>query len=93
MTAATLLIQMHKAKAARRGDAVYHRDVRPHVDAQHVGEIFTIDLHSGDREADPDEITAARRLESRHPDAQIWAVHGSRYLARFLAGQSNRTVA
>jgi hypothetical protein len=80
-----------KEEAARRGDEIYDRDVRAEVEPQHNGEIVAIDLDSGAWEVDPDEITAARRLEARHPDAQIWAVRvGSRYLSRFGAGRSKQ---
>jgi hypothetical protein len=81
-----------KEEAARRGDEIYDRDVRSQVEPQHNGEIIAIDLDTGAWEVDPDEITAARRLEARHPDAQIWVVRvGSRYLSRFGTGQSKRT--
>ena len=80
-----------KGEAARRGDEIYDRDVRAEVEPQHDGEIVAIDLDSGAWEVDPDEITAARRLAARHPDAQIWAVRaGSRYLSRFGAGRSKQ---
>ena len=78
-----------KEEAARRGDEIYDRSVRAQVEPQREGEIVAIDLDSGAWEVDPDEITAAHRLEAQHPDAQIWAVRvGSRYLSRFGAGRS-----
>jgi len=80
-----------KEGAARRGDEIYDRDVRSQLEPQHNGEIVAIDLDTGAWEVDPDEITAAHRLEARHPDAQIWVVRvGSRYLTRFGAGRSNK---
>ncbi len=80
-----------KEQAARRGDEIYDRSVRAQVEPQRNGEIVAIDLDSGAWEVDPDEITAAHRLESRHPNAQIWAVRvGSRYLSRFGAGRSQQ---
>lgn len=81
-----------KEEAARRGDEIYDRDVRSQVEPQRNGEIVAIDLDTGAWEVDPDEITAARRLEAHHPEAQIWVVRvGSRYLSRFGAGRSNKT--
>jgi len=78
-----------KEEAARRGDEIYNRDVRFQVKPQHVGKIVAIDLDTDAWEVDSDEIAAARRLEARHPDAQIWAVRvDSRYLSRFVAGRS-----
>jgi hypothetical protein len=81
-----------KEEAARRGDEIYDRDVRSQVEPQHNGEIVAIDLDRGAWEVDPDEIMAARRLEVRHPDAQIWVVRvGSRYLSRFGTGRSEKS--
>ena len=80
-----------KEEAARRGDEIYDRSVRAQVEPQRNGEIVAIDLDTGAWEVDPDEITAAHRLETHHPDAQIWAVRiGSRYLSRFGAGWSKQ---
>jgi hypothetical protein len=82
-----------KADAGKRGDEIYDRDVRSQVEPQRNGEIVAIDLDTGAWEVDPDEITAAHRLEARYPDAQIWVVRvGSRYLARFGAGRSTQAV-
>ena len=82
-----------KEEAARRGDEIYDREVRAQIEPDHNGEIVAIDLDTGAWEVDPDEITAARRLEAHHPDAQIWAVRvGSRYLSRFGAGRSKQSV-
>ena len=82
-----------KEEAARRGDEVYHRDVRHQVEPQHAGEIVAIDLDTGLWEVDRDERTAAQRLESRRPDAQIWVVRaGSRYLSRFGTGRGTALV-
>ena len=45
---------------------------------------FANDLQTGDFEVDASEIVACARLESHHPDAQIWIVRiGSRYVRRF----------
>jgi hypothetical protein len=80
-----------KEDAAQRGDEIYDRSIRAQVEPQHNGEIVAIDLDSGAWEVDPDEITAARRLEEHHPNAQIWAVRvGSRYLSRFGTGSSKK---
>jgi hypothetical protein len=51
-----------------------------------------IDLETEDFEVDISEIDACDRLESRHPDAQIWIVRvGSRYVRRF-GGRTKRVV-
>jgi len=78
-----------KEEAARRGDEIYDRDVRSLVEPQHTGEIVAIDLDTGAWEVDPDQDTAADRLEARMPDAQIMVMRvGSRYITRFGSGRS-----
>jgi len=43
-----------------------------------------IDIETGDFEVDMRKISACDRLETRHPDAQIWIVRiGSRHVRRF----------
>src|SRR5438874_4585044 len=63
-----------KEEAARLGDEIYDREVRSFVEPLHNGKIVAIDLDTGAWEVDADEVAAARRLEAKHPDAQIWVV-------------------
>lgn len=78
-----------KEDAARRGDEIYDREVRSQLEPQHNGEVVAIDLDTGEWEVDPDQDTAADRLEARLPDAQIIVMRvGSRYITRFGAGRS-----
>jgi hypothetical protein len=80
-----------KEEVARRGDEIYRRDIRAQVEPHRNGEIVAIDVESGAWEIDPDQITAAHRLEERYPDATVWVVRaGSRYLTRFGAGRSKK---
>ncbi len=73
-----------KEEFARRGDLIYETQVRQQVEAGNNGKIVAIDLETGDFEVDKSEIAACDRLETRHPDAQIWMVRiGSRYVRRF----------
>jgi hypothetical protein len=73
-----------KDEFARRGDEIYERDIRPHVEANNAGKVVVIDLDTGAYEIDTDELVASDRLLARHPDAQIWLTRvGSRYARRF----------
>ncbi|NES19247.1 MAG: hypothetical protein F6K41_10040 [Symploca sp. SIO3E6] len=84
--------QYSKEEFARLGDAIYENLVRPQVEAGNHGKIVAIDLETGDFEVDESEIAACDRLESRHPDAQIWIVCiGSRYVRRFGGRGKNTT--
>ena len=82
-----------KEDAARRGDEIYDRDIRSQVEPAHNEEVVAIDLDTGTWEIDADERVAAKRLEARQPDAQIWVVRvGSRYVRRFGAGRSGQSI-
>lgn len=73
-----------KEEFARRGDAIYERDLRPHVEAGNEGKFIVIDIETGAYEIDADELRASDRLLARHPDAQVWLRQvGSRYTRRF----------
>ena len=73
-----------KEEFARRGDEIYERDVRPHVEAGNEGKFVAIDIETGAYELADDELTACNRLLARIPDAQTWLVKiGSSYVHRF----------
>lgn len=77
----------------RRGDEIYERDLRPHVEAGHEGKFIVIDIATGAYEIDADELAASDRLLARHPEAQVWLRRvGSRHARCFGAG-SRRGVA
>ena len=82
-----------KEEFARRGDEIYERDLRPHVEAGNEGKFIVVDIETGAYEIDADELVASDRLLARHPDAQVWLRQvGSRYARRFGTG-SRRNVA
>jgi hypothetical protein len=73
-----------KEEFARRGDAIYDRDVRPHLKAEDEDKFVAIDIESGKYEIDEDELEACDRLRACVPDAQIWIVRvGSPSVHRF----------
>ena len=73
-----------KEEFALRGDAIYERNIRAHVEAGHEGEFVAIDIETGEYEVDIDELAASDRLMARVPNAQIWLRRvGSPYARRF----------
>jgi len=73
-----------KEEFARRGDEIYERDLRPHIEAGNEGKFIVIDIETGAYEIDADELVASDRLLARHPDAQVWLRRvGSRYARHF----------
>ena len=82
--AAALQPRYSKEEFARRGDAIYERDIRPLVEPEHNGKFVVIDIETGAYEIDPNELAASDRLLARIPQAQIWLRRiGSRYARRF----------
>lgn len=77
-------------ETAQRGDAIYERAIRPHVEPHHQGKIVAIDIERETYVVDDNALTAAERLLAQHPDAEIWCVRvGSRALHR-LGGRPLR---
>ena len=73
-----------KEEFARRGDEIYDRDIRPHIEPGDEGKYVVIDIETGEYEVDRDELAASDRLLVRRLDAQIWTRRvGSRYARHF----------
>jgi hypothetical protein len=58
-----------KEAFARRGDAVYDREVRPHLKGKDKGKFVAIDIESGAFEIAEEELAAVDKLSARVPDA------------------------
>ncbi len=77
-----------KEEFARRGDAIYERDIRPQLKAQDNGKLVAIDIETGAYEIAADQLEALDKLRARIPDAQIRMLRvGSRYVHRMRARQ------
>lgn len=74
-----------KEETARLGDAIYQRDIKARVEANHHGEFVSIDVANGSWAISGDLLTAAKRLREQSPDAiDVWSVRvGHRALHRF----------
>jgi len=69
---------------ARRGDAIFERDIQPKIKGARDTDFVVIDIETGAYEIDTDELAASDRLRARVPEAQIWLRRvGSRYAYRF----------
>ena len=72
---------------ARRGEALYEREIRPQVEADNRGKILVVDIETGEYEIDADHLTAVRRARVKNPDAVLYALRiGYPALAR-IGGQ------
>ncbi len=61
-----------KEDFARRGGAIYEKDVRPQLKADDHGKFVAIDIKTREYAIDADELKACQKLRKRIPDAQIW---------------------
>ena len=76
---------------ARIGRGIYERDIRQQVEADHHGEVVSIDVDTGSWAMAGDLLAAADRLRAQCPDAiNVWSERvGYRALASF-GGRSLR---
>ena len=80
-----------KEEFARRGDAIYEKDVRPQLQAADKGKFAAIDIESGTYALDADELKACRKLRARVPEAQIWMVRVGHRTVHRIGGHRRRT--
>ncbi len=77
-----------KEEIARLGKDIYERDIRERVEADHHGEIVSIDVDSGSWAVGEDVLEAVDRLRARHPQAiDVWSLRvGYRAVHKFGGG-------
>jgi hypothetical protein len=63
-----------KEEFARRGEAIYKKDILPKLAAKDVGKFLAIDIETAEYEIATDEMKAGDKLLGRLPEAQIWMV-------------------
>ncbi len=82
-----------REETRRLGEAIYERDIRAQVEADHRGDIVAIDVESGSWAIAENARIAARRLRAERPDANdVWLARiGYRALRSFGAGSLRRT--
>ncbi len=69
---------------ARRGNAIYERDIAPRIPVAEKGKIVAIDIDSGAFVVAEDTMRASEELLEQYPDAQIWFVRiGHQAVHRF----------
>ena len=80
-----------KEEFAKRGDAIFEKDIRPHLKNQDDNDFVAIDIETGAYEIDANEIAACDRLRVRVPQGQVWLRRvGSRFVRRF-GGRGRQT--
>jgi len=79
-----------KEEFARRGQTIFERDIRPHIQAGDEGKFVAIDIETGAYEMDRDDYTATEHLLVRCPNAQIWLLRVGRRATYRLGGRPVR---
>ena len=73
-----------KEEIVKRGEAIFEKDVRPHLKGHDPMDFVLIDIETNAYEVDANNLTACLRLRERNPDAQIFARRvGSRTIHHF----------
>jgi hypothetical protein len=84
----TTQAEMSPEEVARRGEEIYQRMLRPHVEQQHFGEFLVVDVLSGDYEIDRDDLAASDRLLARNPHAVLYGVRIGYPAAYHIGGRT-----
>jgi hypothetical protein len=79
-----------KEEFARRGGAIYEKDVRPQLKATDDGKFVAIDIETREHAIDADELKACQKLRKRIPDAQIWMVRVGYRTVHRIGGRHER---
>ena len=79
-----------KEDFARRGQAIYERDIHPHIKADDEGKFVAIDIETSTYEMDWDDYTATEHLLARYPSAQIWLLRIGHRAAYRIGGRPVR---
>jgi hypothetical protein len=79
-----------KEEFARRGDAIYRKDILPKLTAKDVGKFLAIDIETGEYEIAASEMKAGNKLRARLPEAQIWMVRIGYASVRTFGGRQVR---
>jgi hypothetical protein len=88
---AALKPRYSREEFAKRGDAIFEKDIRPHLKNEGEDDFVAIDIESGAYEIDPDEMAACDRLRARAPDGQVWLRRVGSPFARHFGGRGRPT--
>jgi hypothetical protein len=87
---ATTKRRYSKEEFARRGDAIYKKDILPNLGAKDVGKFLAIDIETGEYEISADDMKAGEKLLARLPEAQIWMVRVGYRTVHRIGGRQER---
>ena len=68
------------------GQALYDRQIRAKVDADHQGKFLVLDIETGEYEIDVNDLTAVKRAKAKNPDAPLYILRVGYTTAYRLGG-------
>ena len=57
-----------------RGEAIYEKQIRWKVEAQHKGKFLVLDVETGEYEIDDEDLAATKRVLVKRPDAVLYGL-------------------
>jgi len=66
---------LSRTEIVRRGEEIYERDLRSHLEPASNGQILVLEIDTGEYELDPDEALALQRAIKKRPN-------GTRFIKR-----------
>ncbi|MBI1904265.1 MAG: hypothetical protein HYS13_24485 [Planctomycetia bacterium] len=70
----------------KRGEEIYERQIRRHVEAGNKGKFVVIDIETGQYEIDDDDLQATRRALTKRPEAVLYGLRVGYPTAYTLGG-------
>ncbi len=61
-------------EVGRRGQALYDREIRDKVEAEHRGQFLVLDITTGEYEIDDSDLVASKRAMTKNPGAVLYGV-------------------
>ena len=74
-------------EVGRRGEEIYHQQIRPRVEAGNRGKFLVLDIKTGDYEIDAEDVVATQRLLARKPHAVLYGLRIGHPTAYRLGGR------
>ena len=82
-----------RKEIAKRGQALYEREIRDQLDAGARGKFLVLDVESGDYELDTNELTALKRARGRRPTGAFYILRVGHPTAYRLGRKATSTTA
>ena len=84
-------VRTNRSEMGKKAQELYDR-LRPQIETpENIGKLIVMDIESGDYEIDKMGIETSRRLQTKHPNATLYALRIGYRTAESFAGVLERT--